>query len=188
MKCPHLIETTLLGDMIRTFTIGLGYTEEDLTDHERELIKASEWQLAENQKEEDRRIKEYNRYLKELADKGLGIRYCDSCGGDGYIWDGGDEYACDVCNGSGDEIYILEKEKIMKFYVITNGYVGDGYCRVYVAAETDDRAKEIASGIFKKELDEHSIVDDDEYYDIERLQIVWRLDSNVEGGIDKVDD
>jgi hypothetical protein len=41
--------------------------------------------------------------------------------------------------------------EIMKLYEVTNGYVGDSYVRVLVIAESEERAKELASAKLKEE-------------------------------------
>lgn len=38
----------------------------------------------------------------------------------------------------------------MKLYEVTNGYMGDSYIRVYIIAESEERAKEMASLKFKE--------------------------------------
>ena len=76
----------------------------------------------------------------------------------------------------------------MKFYVITNGYMGNGYVRVYVAAESDDRAKELASEVFKKESDRRKTPYPPRYYEVPYLQIVHQLDGAAEGTIPETDD
>jgi len=69
----------------------------------------------------------------------------------------------------------------MNFYVVTNGYVGDGYCRVYVAAENNDRARQLASEVFKKESDARSTPYPDNYHTADALTIAHNLSGSVEG-------
>lgn len=78
----------------------------------------------------------------------------------------------------------------MNFYVITNGWNGNGYCRVYVSAENEDRAKELASEIFKNENDRKPGRNwfPKEYHALESMSVVFCLDGNTEGIIDQVDD
>lgn len=109
MNTPHLIDTTMSSDFMRTFVIGMGYTEDDLTDLEKELLKASEIQLAINRAEEEQWERDRKHRLETLASYGIGMRDCCDCGGEGYIYDDGDEYPCDTCDGSGKETYILEE-------------------------------------------------------------------------------
>lgn len=48
----------------------------------------------------------------------------------------------------------------MRVYEVTNGYVGNSYTRVYVIAENEDRAKEIAKERYKKVAKENDYRND----------------------------
>jgi hypothetical protein len=75
----------------------------------------------------------------------------------------------------------------MKFYVITNGYMGNGYCRVYVAAESDDRARELASAVFKSKTYKRREPYPEKYAAADSLIIEHCLDGSTEGAIEEVD-
>ncbi|GHU90690.1 hypothetical protein FACS1894202_10900 [Clostridia bacterium] len=75
----------------------------------------------------------------------------------------------------------------MNFYVVTNGYTGDGYCRVYVAAENYDRAKQLASEVFKRESDNRLEPYPESYYAVDSFTVTHCLSGNAEGVINEVD-
>jgi hypothetical protein len=75
----------------------------------------------------------------------------------------------------------------MNFYVVANGYVGAGYLRVYVSAENENRAKELASEVFKKEQQKKERLYPVEYYDVSMLSIEHFLDGSVEGATEMED-
>ena len=76
----------------------------------------------------------------------------------------------------------------MNFYVIANGYGGDGYCRVYVAAENEKRAKELASKVFREESERyHPPSYPLDYHDISALTVICQLPGDSEGTNNYVD-
>lgn len=56
------------------------------------------------------------------------------------------------------------KRKVMNLYCITNGYTGDGAVHVYVIAENESRAKELATLEFKEDARNDSYERDLESY------------------------
>ena len=75
----------------------------------------------------------------------------------------------------------------MNFYVIANGYGSDGYCRVYVSAKDENRAKELASQVFKNESDKRYLPYPKAYYNVNNMPIEYTLDGSSEGFINEVD-
>lgn len=78
-------------------------------------------------------------------------------------------------------------EPPLNFYVVANGYMGDGYCRVYVAAESDDRARQLASEVFKAESEKRRIPYPDKYHAVDALTIAHSLNGSAEGVVDTID-
>ena len=75
----------------------------------------------------------------------------------------------------------------MNFYVVANGYSGGGYCRVYVSAKDENRAKGLAAQVFKNESDKRQMPYPKAYYDVNKMFIEHMLDGSLEGFINEVD-
>lgn len=56
MFYPHLCETTMSYDSQRTFALGIGMTEKDLTDEEKDVLEASNQYVKEFEIERDRKL------------------------------------------------------------------------------------------------------------------------------------
>ncbi|PEE16026.1 hypothetical protein CON53_21365 [Bacillus cereus] len=63
----------------------------------------------------------------------------------------------------------LVRRVIVKLYYVTNGYTGDDQVHVYVIAENEERAKELASEKFKEDARNESYE-----HDVELFQSVGR--------------
>lgn len=74
----------------------------------------------------------------------------------------------------------------MKLYVILNGYQGDGAVKVYVVAQNEERAIELARAKFKEATERPGSPYDQSYY--VDLEVEWRCDNLKEEWVSEIKD
>lgn len=74
----------------------------------------------------------------------------------------------------------------MKLYVITNGYQGSGLVKVYVVAQNEERAIELARVKFKEETEQPGSPYDQSYH--VDLEVEWRCDNLKEEWVSEIKD